>query len=242
MKAHRNALRNWTATARPACGRMRSSAWTVLGGAGPRQRKGAVPLARRDPSRTAWLPGQTGEGRRFWMTEEELAAAAAAAVERIGRQLGAEVVPPGADPAQLLAPAAALRVAPQVELAARNQVRVHIRQAREEGQTWHEIGGLLGFGPLTAGTGESVAGYAFGYTVGPQSAAPWYDPPVFTWACPACGQAHAEGLRSRDVDRMLARDGDQLVGRRSAARRTSAPARARGRTRAGRPSAPHGRS
>jgi hypothetical protein len=39
------------------------------------------------------------------MTEEELAEAAAAAEERIGRQLGAEVVPPGADPAQLLAPA-----------------------------------------------------------------------------------------------------------------------------------------
>ena len=33
------------------------------------------------------------------MTEEELAEAAAAAVARIGRQLGAEVVPEGADPA-----------------------------------------------------------------------------------------------------------------------------------------------
>ena len=55
------------------------------------------------------------------MTEEELATAAAAAVAaaRIGRQLGAEVVPEGADPAQLLAPAAALRVSRQVELAAR---------------------------------------------------------------------------------------------------------------------------
>jgi hypothetical protein len=41
------------------------------------------------------------------MTEEELAAA----VARIGRQLGAEVGPEGADPARLLAPAAALRVA-----------------------------------------------------------------------------------------------------------------------------------
>jgi hypothetical protein len=106
------------------------------------------------------------------MTEAELAEATAAAVARIGRQLGAEVVPQGADPAQLLAPAAALRVARQVELAARAEVGVHIRRAREDGQTWHEIGGLLGFGPLAADTGASVAGYAFDYTVGPRSAGP----------------------------------------------------------------------
>jgi hypothetical protein len=67
------------------------------------------------------------------MSEEELAEAAAAAVARIGRQLGAGVVPEGADPAQLLAPAAALRVARQVELAARREVGVHIRRAREDG-------------------------------------------------------------------------------------------------------------
>jgi hypothetical protein len=75
------------------------------------------------------------------MTEEELAEAAAAAVARIGRQLGAEVVPEGADPAQLLAPAAAMRIARQVELAARHEVGVHIRRTREDGLSWHEIGG-----------------------------------------------------------------------------------------------------
>jgi hypothetical protein len=122
------------------------------------------------------------------MTEEELAEAAAEAVARIGRQLGAEVVPPGADPAQLLAPAAALRVARQVELAARNQVRVQIRRAREEGQTWHEIGALLDFGPLAAASNMSVSQYAFNYCAGPQDTGPWFDPPVFTWTCPACGQ------------------------------------------------------
>jgi hypothetical protein len=63
------------------------------------------------------------------MTEEELAEAAAEAVARIGRRLGAEVVPEGTEPAQLLAPAAALRVARQVELAAGRQVGVHIRRA-----------------------------------------------------------------------------------------------------------------
>ena len=67
------------------------------------------------------------------MAEEELADAAAAAVTRIGRQLGAEAVPEGAGPAQLLAPAAALRVARQVELAAHAEVGTHIRRAREDG-------------------------------------------------------------------------------------------------------------
>ena len=122
------------------------------------------------------------------MTEEELAEAAAAAVARIGRQLGAEVVPEGVDPAQLLAPAAALRVARQVELAARHEVSVRIRRAREDGLSWHEIGGLLGLGPLAADADVSVASYAFDYTVGPRPATPWYDPLVFLWTCPACGQ------------------------------------------------------
>jgi hypothetical protein len=77
------------------------------------------------------------------MTKDELAEAAAAAVAQIARQLGAEVLPEGADPAQLLAPAAALRVARQVELAAHAEVGIQIRRAREGGLSWHEIGGLL---------------------------------------------------------------------------------------------------
>jgi hypothetical protein len=105
------------------------------------------------------------------MAGQDLTGAVAAAVARIARELGAEVVPPGCDPVQLLAPAAALRVARQVELAARA-----------------EVGGLLGFGPLAAGSGVSVADYAFDYTVGPSAAGPWFDPPVLAWTCPACGQ------------------------------------------------------
>ena len=65
---------------------------------------------------------------------------------------------------------------------------MHIRRAREDGLSWHEIGGVLGFGPLAADAGVSVADFAFDYTVGPQPAAPWYDPPVFTWTCPVCEQ------------------------------------------------------
>jgi hypothetical protein len=122
------------------------------------------------------------------MDGQDLAGAAAAAVAQIARELGAQVVPEGADPAQLLAPAAALRVARQVELAARAEVGRQIRRAREDGLSWHEIGGLLGFSPLAADSRTSVAQYAFDYCVGPSSAAPWFDPPVFAWTCPACGQ------------------------------------------------------
>ena len=122
------------------------------------------------------------------MTGQDLPQAAAAAVAQIARDLGAQVLPEGSDPAQLLAPAAALRIARQVELAARAQVGVHIRRSREDGLSWHEIGALLDFGPLAAASGTSVAQYAFDYCVGPHPEAPWFDPPVFMWTCPACGQ------------------------------------------------------
>jgi hypothetical protein len=122
------------------------------------------------------------------MTEDELAEAVAAAVAQMARRLGAEVLPDGSDPAQLLGPAAALRVARQIELAAHAEVGVHIRRAREDGLSWHEIGGLLQFGPLAAASNVPVSQYAFDYCVGPHPEAPWFDPPVFTWTCPACRQ------------------------------------------------------
>ena len=84
------------------------------------------------------------------MTGQDLAEAAAAAVVAIAREHAAEVLPAGSDPGQLLAPAAALRVARQVELAARHEVSVHVRRARKDGLSWHEIGGLLDFGLLAA--------------------------------------------------------------------------------------------
>jgi hypothetical protein len=47
---------------------------------------------------------------------------------------------------------------------------------------------LLQFGPLAAASNTPVSQYAFDYCVGPHPEAPWFDPPVFTWTCPACGQ------------------------------------------------------
>lgn len=74
----------------------------------------------------------------------------------------------------------AFRAARQLELAARSEVVRHIRRARESGMSWHEVGGLLGFGPLSAGHSASVADYAFDYTVGPRGAT-WSEPPIFMW-------------------------------------------------------------
>ena len=76
----------------------------------------------------------------------------------------------------------------QVELAAHAEAGTHIRRARQDGLSWHEIGGLLDFGPLAAASDVSVSQDAFDYCAGPQDASPWYDPPVFTWTSPECGQ------------------------------------------------------
>jgi hypothetical protein len=94
------------------------------------------------------------------MTGHDLPEAAAAAAARIARDLGAQVVPEGSDPAQLLASAAALKTARQVELAARAEVGGQIHRAREAGLSWHEIGVLLDLGALAADRGTSVAQYA----------------------------------------------------------------------------------
>jgi hypothetical protein len=122
------------------------------------------------------------------MTGYDLAGSAAAAVARLVHEFGARAGPEGADPVQLLAPAAALRIARQVELAARAEVTERISRARGDGLSWAEVGGLLRFGPLAAGTGASVAEYAAGYAMGPRTAGSWFDPPVFAWTCPVCGQ------------------------------------------------------
>jgi hypothetical protein len=53
-----------------------------------------------------------------------------------------------------------LRVACRVELAARAEVGVRIRRAREDGLSGHEIGGLLGFGLHAPDAGVPVALYA----------------------------------------------------------------------------------
>ena len=124
---------------------------------------------------------------------QQASQAAAAAVARIARRTGSELTPVPAAAAHPQAPADALRIARQLEHAARAEVRVHVRRAREAGLSWHEVGALLGFGDLPAGIGPTVAEMAFDYTTGPRTVHAWFPaPPVFRWDCLGCGQAIAD--------------------------------------------------
>jgi len=89
-------------------------------------------LARCDPLHDVGRPGRLS--REVLDDRGGAYRGSGRGLARIGRRLGAEVVPEGAELARLLAPAAALRVARQVELAARREVGAHIRRAREDGQ------------------------------------------------------------------------------------------------------------
>jgi hypothetical protein len=90
----------------------------------------------------------------------------------------------------------------QVESAAHAEFGAHIRRAREDGLSWHEIGGLLGLG-RSRPAGYRSLNVPSATKVGPRAAEPWYDPPLFIWTCPACGQL----IRNRSPVLMPAADG-----------------------------------
>src|SRR5258708_4893282 len=82
----------------------------------------------------------------------------------------------------------ALRISRQLEFA-RAEVRVHIRRAREAGQSWHAVGSLIGFGALASKEGVTVAEAAFDYAAGPRIFTGWwFDAPGFPWNCPERGR------------------------------------------------------
>src|SRR6185437_14518073 len=65
-------------------------------------------------------------------------------------------------------PAAGMQAARDLELAARNLTMDYIRQARETGATWHQIGAALGLRPDgdTQQAGDNVAEAAYTYAAG----------------------------------------------------------------------------
>lgn len=89
---------------------------------------------------------------------------------------------------------AGLRAAREIELGARYWTRNYIRDAREAGHTWHEIGAAL---DLTPGgevdlAGETVAEAAYTYAAGrPDTETAWCYGRSFAWTCRSC-----EGLIS----------------------------------------------
>ncbi len=100
-------------------------------------------------------------------------------------------------------PLAGARAARDLELAARRTARDYIRQAREAGHSWDQIGDTLGTIPGgDAGQTAMTAGEAaYTYAAGrPDTEAPWR-PRSFTWTCRSCDQAISDrGLTAGPAD------------------------------------------
>src|SRR5262249_55930228 len=90
-----------------------------------------------------------------------------------------------------LEPLTGARAARDIELTARHAARDYIRQAREAGHGWDQIGHALG---LTPGTGADQAGQAVAEATYPYAAGtPHPDTAIrygrsFTWRCASCEQ------------------------------------------------------
>jgi hypothetical protein len=107
----------------------------------------------------------------------------------IGDPLVTRPIYPGAGTTwEFAEPATGIAVARSLELAARKKARDYIRQAREDGLTWGEIGAALGITVGGHDADHGLATAAFEYAAGP-SDSHWnrtYGPSV-NWTCPACG-------------------------------------------------------
>jgi hypothetical protein len=144
--------------------------------------------------------------------EQRIAAARAAArgeTFRLARDSGAGLVTRpmfGSDKEPTVRdvePLAGARAARDLELAARGTARDYIRQAREAGHGWDQIGHALGMtsGGDTGQQGATAADAAYTYAAGrPDTEAPWR-PRSFTWTCRSCDQAISDrGLIAGPAD------------------------------------------
>jgi hypothetical protein len=103
-----------------------------------------------------------------------------------------------------LEPLTGARAARDVELGARHAARDYIRQAREAGHCWDQIGHALSVAPNADAdqTGLSVAEAAYSYAAG----SPYTDAAVrygrsFVWQCRSCDQAISDrGLIAGPAD------------------------------------------
>ena len=84
-------------------------------------------------------------------------------------------------------PMAGIQAVRQVEHAARRLTREYVRQAREDGHTWQEIGAALGLSASAAHRGVSLAEAAYDDIAGdPDSEYASRYGRTFAWTCPAC--------------------------------------------------------
>ena len=143
------------------------------------------------------VPEDSREARQksVWAAQS----AARRAAIGIARDQGAQVISRPAyrgaqSSVQDVEPLAGLRAAREVELGARHAARGYIRDAREAGHTWQQIGTALDLIPGgEAGIdGGTAAEAAYSYAAGnPSPETAWGYGPSFAWTCGFC-----EGLIS----------------------------------------------
>jgi hypothetical protein len=86
-------------------------------------------------------------------------------------------------------PVAGIRASRDLEQASRRLARDYVRQAREAGRTWHDIGHALELTPGRDQASQTAAELAFTYAAGePDPDWPWRERSC-TWHCPGCDQA-----------------------------------------------------
>jgi len=122
------------------------------------------------------------------VTDADARLALSAALQRVARWSGAEMVTQSngkAESVMLPAAASALAIARQFELAARAEAIAAIRRLRGEGRSWQVIASLLGFDQLPDGGVADPALLAFDYAAGlPRP--PLFAAPRLVWVCSAC--------------------------------------------------------
>ena len=134
------------------------------------------------------------------------------AIRDLARDRGAELItrpnfPGSRMTVHDLEPLTGARAARDIELAARHDAREYIRQAREAGSSWDQIGHALGITPgATADqAGLTVAEATYTYAAG----SPHTDTAIrygrsFVWRCASCDQAISDhGLIAGPADAEL---------------------------------------
>jgi hypothetical protein len=139
------------------------------------------------------------------------------AVVGLARDCGAEFITrpmfPDSDLAvRDLEPLNGARAARDIELGARHAARDYIRQAREAGHGWDQIGQALSVAPNTDAdqTGLSVAEAAYSYAAGsPHTEVAIRYGRSFIWRCRSCDQAISDrGLIAGPADDEIGHTGD----------------------------------
>jgi hypothetical protein len=131
--------------------------------------------------------------------------AARRALIGLARDRGAEFISRGSDRTiRDLEPLAGARAARDIELGARRAAREYIRQAREAGHSWDQIGRALGVAPNADAeqAGLTVAEAAYTYAAGSlhTDTAARYGR-SFIWRCRSCDQAISDqGLIAGPAD------------------------------------------